>query len=130
MKKASVALAGLAALALAVGLAARAPAADVNVSGKWNVTTKTPRGERTSEMTFLQEGEKLAVTSKNRRGEEVKSSGTVKGNEISWTTTFQSPRGEMTIKRVGKVEGDTMSGTIDMGEGRTGEWKAEKVKAQ
>ena len=128
MKKTAVVLAGLAGLALVVGLAARSSADDVNVSGKWNVTMKTPRGERTSEMTFLQEGEKLTVTSKNRRGEEVKSSGTVKGTEISWTTTFETPRGEMTVKHTGKIEGDTMSGTADMGGGRTGEWKAEKVK--
>jgi hypothetical protein len=128
MKKAAVVLASLAGLALVVGLSARSSAADVNVSGKWNVTTKTPRGERTSEMTFLQEGERLTVTSKNRRGEEVKSSGTVKGAEISWTTTFQTSHGEMTVKHTGKVEGDAMTGTVDMGEGRTGEWKAEKVK--
>jgi hypothetical protein len=128
MKKTAVVLAGLAALTLAGGLAARSSAADVNVSGRWNVVTKTPRGERTAEMTFQQEGEKLTVTSKNRRGEEVKSSGTVKGTEISWTTTFQTQQGEMTVKHTGKVEGDTMTGTIDMGGGRTGEWKAEKVK--
>jgi hypothetical protein len=128
MKKAAVVLAGLGVLALAVGLAARGSAADVNVSGKWNVTTNTPRGERTSEMTFLQEGEKLTVTSKNRRGEEVKSSGTVKGTDISWTTTFQTPRGEVTITHTGKVEGDTMAGTVDIGRGGTGEWKAEKVE--
>jgi hypothetical protein len=128
MKKTAVVLAGLLGLALVVGLAARSSAADVNVSGKWTVTTTTPRGERTSEMTFLQEGEKLTVTSKNRRGEEVKSTGTVKGTEIAWTTTFQTPQGEMTVKHAGKVAGDTMSGTIDMGGGRTGEWKAEKAK--
>ena len=127
MKKTAAVLAGLAGLALVVGLAARSSAADLNVSGKWKVTTTTPRGERTSEMTFLQEGEKLTVTSQNRRGEEVKSSGTVKGNEISWTTKFETPRGEMTVKHTGKVEGDTMSGTIELGS-RTGEWKAEKVK--
>jgi hypothetical protein len=128
MKKTAVVLAGLLGLALVVGLAARSSAADVNVSGKWTVTTTTPRGERTSEMTFLQEGEKLTVTSKNRRGEDVKSTGTVKGTEINWTTTFQTPQGEMTVKHAGKVEGDTMTGTIDMGGGRTGEWKAEKAK--
>jgi ABC-type Na+ efflux pump permease subunit len=128
MKKTTVVLSGVLGLALVAGLAARGSAADVNVSGKWTVTTKTARGERTSEMTFLQEGEKLTVTSKNRRGEEVKSSGTVKEAEIAWTTTFQTPQGEMTVKHAGKVEGDTMTGTIDMGGGRTGEWKAEKVK--
>jgi hypothetical protein len=125
MRKATVVAA---CLALAAGFAIRAAAADVDVSGKWSVTTKTPRGERTTEMTFAQDGEKLTVTSKDRQGEEVKSSGTVKGNEISWTTTRNTPRGEFTIEHTGKVEGDTMSGTIDMGQGRTGEWKAEKVK--
>jgi hypothetical protein len=83
MKKTAVVLVGLAGLALVVGLAARSSAADVNVSGKWTVTTNTPRGERTSEMTFLQEGEKLTVTSKNRNDENIKSTNTVKKTEIN-----------------------------------------------
>jgi hypothetical protein len=79
-------------------------------------------------MSFLQEGEKLTVTSKDRQGNEVKSLGTVKGTEITWTTKRQTPMGEITITHTGKVEGNSMAGTMSMGEGHTGEWKAVKVE--
>jgi hypothetical protein len=115
-------------LSLALGLALPLKAVDVDVTGKWSVTTKSPRGERTSEMSFLQEGEKLTVTSKDRQGNEVKSLGTVKGTEITWTTKRQTPMGEITITHTGKVEGNSMAGTMSMGEGHTGEWKAAKVE--
>jgi hypothetical protein len=115
-------------LSLALGLALPLKAVDVDVTGKWSVTTKSPRGERTSEMSFLQEGEKLTVTSKDRQGNEVKSLGTVKGTEITWTTKRQTPMGEITITHTGKVEGNSMAGTMSMGEGHTGEWKAVKVE--
>jgi len=43
----------LACLSFALGLALPLRAADVDVTGKWKVTAKTPRGERTSEMSFV-----------------------------------------------------------------------------
>jgi hypothetical protein len=79
-------------------------------------------------MSFLQEGEKLTVTSKDRQGNDVTSLGTVKGTEITWTAKRQTPMGEITITHTGKVDGKTMTGTMTMGEGRTGEWKAERVE--
>jgi len=113
------------ALALAVAVPA---AADVNVSGKWKMTSKSPRGERVSEITLEQTGEKLVVTSKNREGEDVKSEGTVKGADITWTTKRTGPMGEMVISYKGKVDGKTMSGTVEFGQMGSGEWKAEKVE--
>jgi hypothetical protein len=103
-------------------------AADVDVSGKWKVTSKSPRGERVWDMNLAQTGEKLVVTSKNREGNDVKSEGTVKGADITWTTKRTGPMGEMVIVYKGKVDGRTMSGTTDLGQMGSGEWKAEKVE--
>ncbi len=98
------------------------------VSGKWKMTSKTPRGERVSDITLEQTGEKLVVTSKDREGNDVKSEGTVKGTEITWTTKRTTPMGEMTFVYKGKVDGKTMGGTTDLGQMGSGEWKAEKVE--
>jgi hypothetical protein len=116
------ALAGLLALALVAG------AADSGVSGKWKLTSKSARGERSSEITLAQDGEKLTVKSKDREGNDVTSEGTVKGSEITWTSKRQTPMGELTISYTGKVEGQTMSGTTTFSRGGTGEWKAEKIQ--
>jgi hypothetical protein len=105
-----------------------AAAADAGVSGKWKVTSKSPRGERVWDATLVQTGEKLVVTSTNREGNEVKSEGTVKGADITWTTKRTGPMGEMVIVYKGKIDGKTMSGTTDLGQMGSGEWKAEKVE--
>ena len=113
---------------MAVVLALVLPAlAAEGVSGKWKMTTKTQRGERTYDVTMEQTGDKLVVTSKDRQGNDLKSEGTVKGAEITWTTKRQTPNGEFTVTYKGKVDGKTMSGTSETPMG-AGEWKAEKVE--
>lgn len=113
---------------MAVVLALVLPAvAAEGVSGKWKVTAKSQRGERTYDITMEQTGDKIVVTQKDRQGNDLKSEGTVKGSEITWTTKRQTPNGEFTVTYKGKVEGKTMSGTSETPMG-TGEWKAEKVE--
>jgi hypothetical protein len=114
-------------LTVALALALPAFAAE-GVSGKWKMTSKTPRGERVSEITLAQTGEKLVVTSKDRQGNEVKSEGTVKGAKITWTTKRTTPRGEMVIVYKGKIDGKKMTGTSQLGDTGSGEWTAEKVE--
>ena len=123
MRKVASILAGLLVAGAAIALAA-----DVDVSGKWKVTSKSQRGERTFDATLAQSGEKLTVTTKDREGNDVKSEGTVKGAEITWTTKRQTPMGEMVITYKGKVDGKTMSGTVAFGEMGSGDWKAEKAE--
>ncbi len=111
-------------LALAMtGLFAAKAQAAVNVSGDWTFTMTTPRGERTMDVTFAQDGEKLTVTMKGQRGE-TKGEGTVKGDEIQWTITRQTERGEFTMNYKGKIaDENTMSGEAESQMG-TMAWKA------
>jgi hypothetical protein len=102
-------------------------AAGGDVNGKWKMTSKSQRGERVSDITMEQTGDKLVVTSKDREGNDVKSEGTVTGADITWTTKRTTPNGEFVIVYKGKVDGKTMSGTTETPRG-TGEWKAEKVE--
>jgi hypothetical protein len=101
-------------------------AQDVNVTGDWEMTTQSPRGERTSTVHFEQDGEKLSVTTQTMRGDEVTGEGTIKGNEIEWTITMSTQRGEFTITYKGTVEGDTMSGEAQMGDRGSMEWTAKR----
>jgi hypothetical protein len=97
------------------------------VSGKWKMTSKSPRGERVSEITLEQTGEKLVVSSTDREGNPVKSEGSVKGAEITWTMKRTTPNGEFVIVYKGKIDGKTMSGTTETPMG-AGEWKAERAE--
>jgi hypothetical protein len=100
----------------------------VNVSGEWEFTMTTPRGEMTSTGKFVQDGEKLTVTMVTQRGEST-GTGTIKGADIEWTITRETPRGQFTITYKGKVEGNTMKGEAQMGDFGTAEWKATKKAA-
>ncbi|MBN1272735.1 MAG: hypothetical protein JXB26_10750 [Candidatus Aminicenantes bacterium] len=102
-------------------------AQDVNVTGDWELTIQTPRGERTQQAHFEQDGENLTVTMEGRQGQ-IEAKGTVKGNKIEWSVTRETPRGEFTMTYTGTVEGDTMSGEVQMGDFGSGEWSAKRVK--
>ncbi|MBM3285112.1 MAG: hypothetical protein FJY81_04505 [Candidatus Aminicenantes bacterium] len=99
---------------------------ETDVSGEWDFTMQTPRGERTSTIKIVQDGEKITVTMPGFRGGEVTGEGTIKGNEIEWTITRSTPQGEFTVTYKGTVEGNTMSGTAEMGQMGTVEWSAKK----
>ena len=76
MKKVSVlillvALSGLLALA-----------EEINVTGNWTMTITTQRGDRSNEVTFTQEGEKLKVTMKSPRGD-ITGEGTVRVTRLN-----------------------------------------------
>jgi hypothetical protein len=108
-------------------LAALPVLAAEGVTGKWKMTSKSARGERVSEITLEQTGEKLVVNSTDREGNPVKAEGTVKGAEITWTMKRTTPNGEFVIVYKGKIDGKAMSGTTETPMG-AGEWKAEKVE--
>lgn len=96
-----------------------------NVAGDWELTSQSPRGERTSALHFDQDGEKIKVTMEGFRGAEMTGEGTVQGNNVQWTVTISTPNGEITLTYKGTVEGDTMSGTVEGGRASR-EWTAKK----
>jgi len=102
-------------------------AQDVDVTGDWEISMETPRGPMTQEMYFEQDGEKLTVTMTTRGGDEITGEGTIKGNEIEWSITRSGREGqEFTMTYKGTVEGDTMSGEVQMGDRGSSEWTAKK----
>lgn len=100
---------------------------DIDVSGDWELTSQSPRGERTRTVHFEQDGENLTVTMQ-MRGREVTGEGKLSGNTIEWSFTLSTPRGEFTITYKGTVEGDTMSGEVQMGDFGSREWTAKRKK--
>lgn len=124
---------GIVMLAL-TGVLALAAAA-YNVTGDWDLTMTTQRGEMKSQLKFVQDGEKLTVTMirEGRDGtmQESKGEGTLKGADIQWKIVRETPRGTMEMTYTGKVTDDnTMNGTMAGGFGPQGgtqeppTWKA------
>ncbi|MGB2907431.1 MAG: hypothetical protein WBB73_10020 [Candidatus Aminicenantaceae bacterium] len=99
----------------------------VDVSGTWEMTMETPRGEeRVSEMKIEQEGDKITVTMEGFQGNEMTGKGTVTDNEVEWTVNMETQRGEFTITYSGTVDGDTMTGQAEMGDFGAMEFTAKK----
>jgi len=100
-------------------------AQDPDVSGDWEITVSTQRGEMTWDVHFEQEGSQLKVTMSGKRGES-SGEGTITGNKIEWTITRSTPQGEMTMTWSGEVEGDTMSGEVQFGTFGSSSWEGTK----
>jgi len=97
-----------------------------NVSGEWDMTIQTPRGEMSLTTKFTQDGEKLTVSMVGPRGGEANGEGTIQGTAIQWSVTRTGPEGNsFTVTYKGTVEGTSMSGTAENPRG-TVNWKATK----
>ena len=98
-----------------------------SIAGEWDASMNTPGGVRTYKVIFKVEGEKLTGTVK-RPGGDVPLEGTIKGKDIQFTYTVQYNGNNLTIGIIGKLEGDTITGTVSFGEsGQQDGWSAKKT---
>jgi len=117
---------GILALGSLAALAFAATAVDVN--GVWELTMQTPQGDMTADATFVQDKEAFKFTMPGPQGMEMNGEGTVKDKDLEWTVTVSTQMGEFVLVFKGKVEGETMSGEVQMGDFGTAPWTAKKKK--
>jgi hypothetical protein len=116
-------------MALAMVFVLQGLSADkADVTGKWELRVQSPRGERTRDIEFKQDGESLTVIMQGRRGGTVEAKGSVKGNNIEWSVSRESRRGEFTMTYKGTIAGDSMKGEMDMGGRGPMTWSAKRKK--
>ena len=108
-------LMGMTAVALAQG----------SVDGNWEMSMQGRQGMMTQTLMLKTDGNKLTGSIKGQRGE-APLEGTVDGNKISFTVTRQTPNGEMKQTFNGTVEGDSIKGTVQMGE-NSRDWTAKRA---
>jgi hypothetical protein len=121
-------------VALVIAMVPMARAADpAHVNGVWDFSVESPNGTGTPVVTFKQDGENLTGTYKGRRGEtDVK--GTIKGNDLHFTTTISFQGQDLVLDYTGTVDGDSVKGKVkfgDMAEGTfSGKKRAEDAPVQ
>jgi len=104
------------ALFAAPAVAQDAPkAAKVDITGQWTMTVETPQGQMTITANYKQDGETLTGNHVSEMGE-APLKGTVKGNEVNYTLTMDMGGQALSIVHKAKVDGDTMTGTADLGD--------------
>jgi hypothetical protein len=99
---------------------------DVLLDGEWELTTQAQQNEVTWKVVFKRTGEALEVTMTGPRGNEFVGAGTLKGQEIEWSVKRSTPQGERTLTYRGRVEGDLMSGEVQVGRLRSFPWEAKR----
>jgi hypothetical protein len=108
--------------------AASASTTPGSISGKWDVTFKTPQGDFPATATLTYEGGKLSGTFGSQMGE-VPVSGSLEGNAVKLTLVAQTPNGEMNVSMTGNIEGDAIvNGTADVSGMGQMEWSAKRSK--
>jgi hypothetical protein len=97
----------------------------IDVSGTWDLSVETPQGAMALTSTFKQDGEKLTGMQSSQMGD-MPLEGTIKGADIAFAIVIDMQGQQMTISYTGKVDGDTMSGTIELGSFGSATWTAKK----
>jgi hypothetical protein len=123
--KRNIALLAVLCFAMA-GFVGVAAAQDAQVAGTWTLSAQGRGGNmQNSTLTLKQDGQKLTGTLAGGRGGDAPVTGTVTGNNITFSVTRQTQNGDFKIDYTGTVSGDSMKGTVTMGQ-NTRDWTATK----
>ena len=111
---------------LVLGLTLSAWAADI--SGQWTATFNTQVGEQHYTYTFQVDGEKLTGTAKSDNGTVAIENGTVKGDDVSFVENLDYQGQKLVITYTGKISGDEIKFTRDVGGVAKEDLVAKRVK--
>jgi hypothetical protein len=85
----------------------------VNITGTWDLQFDMEgMGKMSVTATYKQEGEKLTGTHSDPNGGTSPLEGTVVGNAVKYTVTFDMGGQQGKAEHTGKVEGNTITGTF------------------
>jgi L-seryl-tRNA(Ser) seleniumtransferase len=100
------------------------PAADIG--GRWDVEIQYTASTTTHHLYLQQNGNRLeGVHQGNFLNRDI--AGTINGDAVSLASNVTERHGDaLTYRFSGKVTGDTISGTLDLGEYRAAEWTARR----
>jgi hypothetical protein len=119
-------------LLVSVALFCLIPAFAADISGKWITTIQTGIGQMNYTFDFKVQGEKLtgkAVMSMgNNCSESELADGSVKGDEISFVETLKVQGQELRAEYKGKISGDEIRGSRQVGSYGTEDFVAKRAK--
>jgi len=100
-----------------------------SVAGEWDAVFNTPGGPQPLKLILKVDGEKLSGTAKRSRGD-VPLTGTIKGDDISFSYTVDYNGNSVTLTFAGKVKGDSMSGAVSFNDNASDDWSAKRSSAK
>jgi hypothetical protein len=91
------------------------PAFAADITGAWTLTVETPNGSRQSAIDFKQDGKNLSGTVHSQMGD-APLTGSVDGDQVSFSVTRERDGQSFKIDYSAKVEGANMTGTLKFGD--------------
>lgn len=107
-------------------LALRAAAEDI--SGEWDLKVETSQGTGNPSVSLQQQGEKITGTYRGRMGETALE-GTFRDSDLRFSVRLKFRDQEHLVTYTGRVNGDSMSGTVQFGDAGSGKWTASRKNA-
>jgi hypothetical protein len=104
---------------------AKDAAAKTDVTGTWLFDVSSPAGTGTRTVTFKQDGEKITGKYTGQYGDS-DLTGTVKGADISFYFDVNAEGTSVRVTYTGKVDTDTMKGTLSLGDLGDGTFTAKR----
>jgi hypothetical protein len=111
-----------------VALLAVPAAAQINLTGDWDMTIESPQGTNTVKVTLTQDGEKVSGLFKSQFGE-LPVTGALTGVDLKIAFSLPIQGQSVDIVMTGKVEGPTLAGTVQFGGFGEGDWTAKRTEA-
>ena len=97
-----------------IGRPGAAPAAtNLNAAGNWTLTINSPAGTMNSPLNIQVDKENVAGEIGSPSGNVAISNGKLNGNELTFTYSINFQGQQMTIKPKGKVEGNSINGSME-----------------
>jgi hypothetical protein len=86
----------------------------MSADGTWNLTIKSPMGAQTSSLTITADGGALTGTQSAQGNTQPIANGKIDGDTVTWSNSVTTPF-PMTLDFTGKVDGDTLNGSVKAG---------------
>lgn len=105
--------------------AARGGAPSENLTGQWDVAIQFHYGDAAHSVVFEQKGNRLMGT---HRGDFLQGDldGTIEGNDVRFRSSHKYEGTRIGYRFTGTLRGDSMAGTLNLGEYGTAEWTAQR----
>lgn len=87
-------------------------APSVNVAGKWELTVISPQGQIVVTADLTQSGATITGSTSSQFGTAQISNGSLSGNKLAFTISFDAGGQQITATFTGTVTGDSISGTV------------------
>jgi len=114
--------------ALLVALLAAPAAAQINLTGDWDMTIQSTQGTNTVKVTLTQDGETVSGRVTSQLGEQPVT-GALTGDDLKIAFTLPIQGQSIVIVMTGKVEGPTLAGKVQFGDFGEGDWTATRAEA-